>query len=74
MQKERGQKMTDKIKVCSMSELSRQTGVALYTIRKLVNDGRLPVLKIGNKYLVKVEDFKALFVAQETETNGGGLS
>ncbi len=50
--------------VASIPKLSKETGISTYTIRRLIKEGRLPVLKMGNKWFVEVEAFKALFVKE----------
>lgn len=56
--------MTSVKEVISIPELSRQSGVTEYSIRKLIKDGRLPVLKMGNKWFVEVEAFRSLFLKE----------
>lgn len=54
--------MTETIRVLSIPELSKETGVPMFTIRKLIHEGRLPYLEIGrNRWYVKIDDFNALF-------------
>lgn len=51
--------------VLTIPKLSEKTGVPAYSIRKLIREGRLPVLKMGGKFFVKTEDFNALFKTEE---------
>ena len=50
------------IKTMTVPELAAAFGVSAYSIRELVKTGKLPVLKLGNKWLIRVADFNALFV------------
>lgn len=52
--------------VRSIPNLSKETGVPQYSIRKLVKDGKLEVLKVGNKWFVPVASFEALFKKEKT--------
>lgn len=53
--------------VRSIPALSKETGVPMYTIRKLISDGRLPCLRVGNKIFVEVASFEKLFVTEGSE-------
>lgn len=52
------------MEVMSIPKLSEKTGVSAYTIRKLVKDGRLRSMTVGNKIFIKVSDFESLFKAE----------
>ena len=58
--------MNESIKVLTIPELSKLSGVSQFTLRKLCHDGRLPYLEIGNRWLIKLADFDRLF-----RTTGG---
>ena len=51
--------------VRTIPALSKETGVPEWTIRKLIKDGRLPALKMANKFYVEVAAFERLFTTQE---------
>lgn len=53
--------MNEGIKVFTIPELSKETGIPAWTIRKLVHDGKLPVLEMGRKWYIKLSDFERLF-------------
>ena len=57
--------MNEVIKVFSIPELSKKTGIPAWTIRKLVHDGKLPVLEMGRKWYVRLSDFEKLFETKE---------
>ena len=50
------------IQTMTIPELAAASGVSAYSIREMVKAGKLPVLKLGNKWLIRVADFNALFV------------
>lgn len=52
--------------VKSIPELSKETGMPQFTIRKLVKDGRLPALRLGNKFYIEVARFEALFTTEKS--------
>jgi len=56
--------------VRSIPALSKETGVPMYTIRKLISDGRLPCLRMGNKIFIEVASFEKLFVTEGEEHEG----
>lgn len=47
--------------VRTIPELSKISGVSEYTLRQLCKTGKLPYLAIGNRWLIRVSDFEALF-------------
>ena len=53
--------------VKTVPSLSQQTGMPEWTIRKLIKDGKLPALKMGNKFYVEVAAFEKLFTTQEEQ-------
>lgn len=54
--------MTEQIKVLSVPELSKQSGMSQYAIRQLCKTGKLPYLEFSrNHWLIKVSDFEQLF-------------
>lgn len=53
--------MSELKKVATVPEISKETGISEYTIRKLCRDGKLPYLELGNKWLIPIDAFMALF-------------
>lgn len=51
--------------VRTIPALSKQTGIPEWTIRKLIKDGRLPALRMGNKFYIEVAAFEKLFTTQK---------
>ncbi len=47
-------------KLCTVMETSKALRVSTHTIRSWIFKGRLPVVKLGRRCLVKTEDIKAL--------------
>lgn len=46
------------MKFYSTKELSCRTGLNIKTIQKLIRERVIPAIRLGNKYLVKDEDFR----------------
>lgn len=55
--------------VKTIPELSKESGVSEYTLRQLCRTGKLPYLRIGNRWLIKVSDFEALFKRNGNENS-----
>ena len=55
------------IKVLSIPELVKASGMSAYAIRRLCHTGRLPYLEIGNRWLIRVADFESLFQTKVSE-------
>ena len=53
--------------VRTIPALAKETTIPEWTIRKLIKDGRLPALRMGNKFYIEVEAFEKLFTTQEEE-------
>ncbi len=53
--------------VRTIPALSKETSVPEWTIRKLIKDGRLPALRMGNKFYIEVEAFEKLFTISQNE-------
>lgn len=51
----------NELKVLGIPELSKLSGMSQFSIRQLCKSGRLPFLDMGNKWLIRLEDFKKLF-------------
>jgi len=56
--------------VMSIPPLAQHTGISEYAIRKLIADGKLPVLKLSNKWFISLEQFEALFTTEGVEHEG----
>lgn len=57
--------MTEQIKVLSVPELAKESGMSAWTIRQLVKTGKLPCLELGNRWLIRLADFERLFTTKE---------
>lgn len=55
--------------VKTVPSLSQQTGMPEWSIRKLIKDGKLPALKMGNRFYVEVAAFEKLFTTQTDEAS-----
>ena len=55
--------------VRTIPQLAEQTGMPQWTIRKLVKDGKLKALKMGNKFYIPLAAFEDLFTAQTDDSN-----
>lgn len=53
--------MNEQIRVMSIPELAKLSGMSAGTLRKLCREGKLPYLALGNRWLIKLNDFEALF-------------
>lgn len=51
-------------KVLTVPQLAKEYGIPCYSIRKCISDGRLGVLRMGNKLYVKISDFENLFTTE----------
>lgn len=55
--------------VKTVPSLSQQTGVPEWTIRKLIKDGKLPALRMGNRFYIEMAAFEKLFTTQTDEAS-----
>lgn len=55
------------VEVRTIPALAKESGVSEFTLRKLCRDGKLPYLEIGNRWLIRVQDFQNLFTTKKSE-------
>lgn len=55
------------IEVRTIPALAKESGISEFTLRKLCRDGKLAYLEIGNRWLVRVQDFQNLFTTKKSE-------
>lgn len=63
--------MTDEqIRVVSIPELAKLSGMSAGTLRQLCKQGKLPYLALGNRWLIRLNDFEGLFKKEVNNDRG----
>lgn len=59
--------MQKKPHICTVDQLSAETNISAYTIRRWVKSGELKHIRSGRKYLINYDVFMSFLEGKETE-------